>query len=93
MQEAGLAATDHFRGLLDSGAMTEDCLVRQVASLEEGTTELVTHPGFLGPEVLSRYPFHRRAEEEVYALTGKPVRRALEAGSISLSRFSDLEKR
>lgn len=90
LKEAGLRCTDHFIGLLDSGAMNETKLVAHIASLDEGTTELVMHPGFLGPEVVDRHRFHLRCEEELFALTGKKALDALREKNITLAKFSEL---
>jgi len=53
-------------------------------------TELVTHPGFLDPEVLYRYRFHKNCEEELYALTSPKAKRAITDNGITLSQYGDL---
>lgn len=90
LKGASLRTTDHFIGLLDSGAMDESALLRHIAVLEEGTTELVTHPGFLGPEVVERYRFHLRCEEELHGLTGKRASAALREQNVTLAAFGEL---
>lgn len=93
LREAGVRSTDHFIGLLDSGEMVEDRLVEHILSLRTGTTELVTHPGFIGPEVVRQFPFHRNGEAELFGLTGKRVRRALEERGVTLRPFSGAGER
>lgn len=88
LKAAGLRHTDHFMGLLDSGNLGEEALLKLIGSVREGSTELVTHPGFVGPEVVDKYRFHLNCEEELYALTGKRVRRALENRGIRLVKYS-----
>lgn len=87
--KAGLKYPGHFMGFLDAGRITEDLLLRMVGSLKNGTTELVTHPGFLGPEVLERYKFHINCEAELYALTSPRVRRLIDSSGVKLVKFSE----
>lgn len=88
---SGLRATDNFMGLLNSGDIEENTLLAMIANIREGTTELVTHPGFLDPEVLDRYRFHMHCEEELYALTSPKVKKAIANRGIALSKYSSLE--
>jgi predicted glycoside hydrolase/deacetylase ChbG (UPF0249 family) len=61
-----------------------------VPGVEEGSTELVCHPGFIGPEVLDRYTFHRNAEAELFALTSPRVRKLLEENQIKLATYKEI---
>lgn len=79
---SGIRSPEHFRGFLDSANITEETLLDIVASLEDGVTELVCHPGFLGPEVVERYRFHINCEAELFALTSPRVRRRMEELSV-----------
>ncbi|MBP7055859.1 MAG: ChbG/HpnK family deacetylase [Candidatus Omnitrophica bacterium] len=90
IKRAGLFSTDNFMGLLDSGKIDEDRLSALIGTLNEGSTELVTHPGFLGPEVVDRYKFHLGCESELAALTGKKARLALEEHGVKLIKYSEL---
>jgi len=91
LKKSGLAAADNFLGFLNSGAIREDVLLRMLADVKEGVTELVVHPGFLDPEVLNHYRFHINCEEELYALTGARVKKVIANKGIKLSRYGDLE--
>lgn len=75
LKKSGLAYTDNFLGLLDSGNLDEETLVRLLGSLGQGRTELVTHPGFLSPEAIQESPFHRNCEKELAALTSERVKK------------------
>ena len=90
LRKSGLHAADNFLGFLDSGVLSEDILVNMVKNLKEGVTELVAHPGFLGPEILDNYRFHINCEEELYALTSPKVKRLIEQSGIKLVRYGDL---
>ena len=90
LQRSGLGAADNFLGFLDSGAVRENVLLRMLGDIKEGVTELVTHPGFLDPEVLDHYRFHINCEEELYALTGPKAKKAIADNGIKLCRYGDL---
>ncbi|MBN1526292.1 MAG: ChbG/HpnK family deacetylase [Candidatus Omnitrophica bacterium] len=89
-RKSGLAYTGHFRGFLDSGDLNEGALIGIIGGLQDGTTELVCHPGFLGPEVVDRYRWHINCETELFALTSPRVRKALDNKSVKLISYKDL---
>jgi predicted glycoside hydrolase/deacetylase ChbG (UPF0249 family) len=89
LSASSIKSPDHFRGFLDSANITEANLLGIVDFLEEGSTELVCHPGFLGPEILDRYTFHRNCEAELFALTSPRVRKRLEERGIRLASYSE----
>ena len=86
---SGLVYTDSFIGLLDAGRFNIDRIKGALGNLKEGVTEIVTHPGFLSPEVLDRYPWHKGGETELFALTDKRVKKALKDNNIRLISFDD----
>ena len=90
VRKSGLAYTDHFRGFLDSGNLNEDALMGIINGLKEGTTELICHPGFVGPEVVDRYRWHIDCETELFALTSRRVRKALDDNGVKLISYKDL---
>jgi len=87
LKSSGMAAPEHFLGFLDSGGITENVLLRMISNLEDGTTELVCHPGFLGREVLERYRFHKNSEGELFALTSPRVKKLADEKEISLVSY------
>jgi len=89
LERSHITSTDHMIGFLDSGSLNDDIVIGMLESLEEGTTELVTHPGFLGPEVLSRHGFHKGCEAELVALTGRPVKKAVMDNGIRLITYGE----
>jgi len=93
IEGSGLGCTDHFMGLLDSGNMDEEKLLKLIGSLEEGSTELVTHPGFVGPKVVDAYRFHLKCESELFALTGKRSRQALKDRGVKLVKYGELNNK
>lgn len=90
VRESGLYTTDNFLGIVDSGNLLEDVLVRLLENLPEGTTELVCHPGFLSPEVLERCIFQLNCESELASLTSRRVKKVIENGGIKLVTVSEI---
>ena len=89
MRASGIISPDHFLGFLDSGKLTEDIVLGMLGFLAEGTTELVCHPGFLGPEVLDRYAFHKNCEAELFALTSRRVKKLINERGIKLVSYGE----
>lgn len=89
LKSSSIRSPDHFRGFLDSAKITEETLLGMIEALEDGTTELVSHPGFVGPEVVDRYSFHRGCEAELFALTSRRVRKALDEMSVKLISYGE----
>ena len=89
LSASAIRSPDHFRGFLDSANITETTLLTILDSIEDGTTELVCHPGFLGPEVIDRYPFHKNCEAELFALTSRRVRKKMEERGIQLLTYGE----
>lgn len=93
LESSSIRSPDHFRGFLDSANITEETLLGMLDSLGEGTTELVCHPGFLGPEVLDRYRFHRNCEAELFALTSRRVKKRMEDRGVKLITYGEFLSR
>jgi len=89
LRSSNIASPEHFRGFLDSGNITEEVLLDIIANLEDRTTELVCHPGFLGPEVLYRYTFHKNSEAELFALTSRRVKKLIDDRQIGLVSYAE----
>ena len=87
MKAYGLKSPEHFLGFLDSGGITEKNLLQMIGSLRDCTTELVCHPGFLGPEIVDRYRFHLNCEAELYALTSGAVKKRIKDDGIELLSY------
>lgn len=90
MKREGMGYPDNFLGFVDSGSVHEVILLDMINSLKDGITELVMHPGFLGPEVLERYRFHINCESELHAITSPRVRKAIEDNGIKLTNYAEL---
>jgi chitin disaccharide deacetylase len=87
----GCRSTDWFTGFRITGVYNTTTLVELVRALPEGSTELMCHPGILGPELQkSRTRLKQSREEELRALTSQEVRRAIEEADVRLVRYRDL---
>jgi predicted glycoside hydrolase/deacetylase ChbG (UPF0249 family) len=74
VRAAGLNATDHARGLFESGSLSEEKLLRLLDRLPGGTTELMCHPGYEDEMTRQAYTHWKfRWEDEVKALTSARV--------------------
>ena len=89
-KNSGLLCTDSFLGLLDAGKLKENLLVEMINGLKDGVTELVCHPGFLSPEVLEGYRWHKACEEELFALTDSRIKTAIKNNEIRLITYGEL---
>ena len=89
LKKSGLIYTDHFMGLLDAGQLDIDKIENMLAILKEGVTEIVTHPGFLSPEVLGHYKWHSGGETELFALTDKQIKNFIKNNDIKLISFEE----
>lgn len=90
-RKSGIATPDHFVGIVAGESITRDMLLNIINNLEEGTTEVMIHPG-TNNEVLQRYcDWAHDFEEELYALTSPRVMGVLKNKRLTLTDFSDLK--
>ena len=83
-----LKMTDHFLGLRLTGYLTEENFASSLKSLEEGTTEFMCHPGFLGDELKqARTRLKESRVRELEALTSPRIRELIAGSAIHLSPF------
>jgi predicted glycoside hydrolase/deacetylase ChbG (UPF0249 family) len=87
-RQAGEARRISTLGLHLSGRLGERRLMRLLASVRDGVSEVVTHPGVTTPALTSRYPWRYDWSTELAALTSPRVQSALRRYSIELMRFS-----
>jgi predicted glycoside hydrolase/deacetylase ChbG (UPF0249 family) len=80
--------TDHFLGFKLTGSFTEETFARALNKIEEGTTEFMCHPGYLGPELKqARTRLKESRVRELEALTSPRIRELIAARGIELSGF------
>ena len=90
LRRAGMASNDHLYGLAHSGAMDEARLLRIVAALPPGVSEIYLHPATLSGGAIAASMSSYRHRDEWQALLSAPLRAALAAASITLGGYGDI---
>jgi hopanoid biosynthesis associated protein HpnK len=90
LRRAGLVRNDRLFGLAWTGAMTEERVLRLVAVLPPGTSELYCHPAVAQTPALARTMPRYRPVEELAALVSARVRALIEQHAIELVSYADL---
>lgn len=84
-------STDHFVGFVWTGIFTAEDLVGLMTKLPEGSTELMCHPGHLGPDLAAaRTRLKQSRVDELRALTDPRVRQAIETRGVRLCGYREL---
>jgi predicted glycoside hydrolase/deacetylase ChbG (UPF0249 family) len=82
---SGIRTTDRFVGLRMTGHFSAADLIALIHALPEGSTELMCHPGYCGPELAhARTRLKESRQRELEALTSPEVFRALEACGVRI---------
>lgn len=87
LERLGIGYTGEVKGLLSSGRMTEEYLLKALETLDEGTTEIYFHPGCLPCDEITRRMPDYRHEEELAALTSSRVKGRLRDLGIGLRNY------
>ena len=85
----GLRTTDHFTGFQITGALNTASLIHTLERLPAGLTELMCHPGCLGPELVrAKTRLKQSRAVELAALTSPEARAAIARRGIRLVNYS-----
>ena len=87
---AGMRVNDAMFGLAWSGAMTEARVLRLIAELPDGISELYFHPAATRDPLLDRWMPTYQHEAELAALLSPAVRAALEAKGVIRGGYTDI---
>ena len=80
--------TDHFLGFRLTGSFNENSFKAALANLQEGTTEFMCHPGFLGEELRGATTRLKESRvSELQALTSPHIREFMDAAGVRLATF------
>jgi hopanoid biosynthesis associated protein HpnK len=90
LRRAHVRYNDFFLGMSDSGAMTLDLVLRFLAHLPDGTTELCFHPATRRCWEIDRYTPNYLHEDELTALTSESLFRVAHEAGIKRIAFSNL---
>jgi hopanoid biosynthesis associated protein HpnK len=90
-ERSGIATADYFCGIAQTGVLTRKGVLQLLASLPEGTTELMCHPGYADAELqntVTRLQKSRQTELEI--LTDKEIRKSIAALGIRLINYQEI---
>jgi chitin disaccharide deacetylase len=91
LRRAGCRFTDHFTGFEVTGRMGTPELTDLIRHLPDGLTELMCHPGFLGPELRNAPTRLKESrEKEMHAITAPDTRQAILETGVELTSYRDL---
>jgi predicted glycoside hydrolase/deacetylase ChbG (UPF0249 family) len=86
-----LRTTDHFTGFQSTGRLDGAGLIDTLERLPEGLTELMCHPGKLGPELRAASTRLKESREiELAALTSREARQTIARRGIELVSYRDV---
>jgi predicted glycoside hydrolase/deacetylase ChbG (UPF0249 family) len=81
---------DHFIvEFYDDGA-TQEKLLDLINNLQEGTSEIMCHPGYVDDAFANKSVYNRQRERELKILTAASVRDAIQASKVELITFAEL---
>jgi chitin disaccharide deacetylase len=84
----GIATADYFCGIAQTGVLSKPGVLKLLASLPEGTTEFMCHPGRLDDDLRkSRTRLQQSRQKELEILTDKTVRKSVADLGIRLINY------
>jgi len=90
IERAGITSTDGTIGIALTGHVDQKGLCDLLQRLPQGTWELVSHPGYSGPELAGLSRLTASREEELRLLTASETLAAIERAGIELISYADL---
>jgi predicted glycoside hydrolase/deacetylase ChbG (UPF0249 family) len=80
--------TDHFLGFRLTGSLTEATFAQALRTIQDGTTEFMCHPGYLGDELKrARTRLKESRAKELAALISPRIRQIISERAIELGPF------
>jgi predicted glycoside hydrolase/deacetylase ChbG (UPF0249 family) len=93
LRAAGVPTPDAFLDAFFGSGATSGTLLRLVAELSDGVTELMCHPGYSDEELRRGSSYADERDAEITALCDPRVRAAIAADGVQLASFQDLSPR
>ena len=88
-QRAGLATADYFCGIAQTGELTKTGVLRLLQILPEGTTELMSHPGYADEQLQkSATRLQHSRQTEIQILTDTQIRNLVASQGIRLIDYA-----
>jgi predicted glycoside hydrolase/deacetylase ChbG (UPF0249 family) len=85
-----IKSTDHFVATFYDRTVSVPFLMEILASLPQGSSELMTHPGLLDDQLRKESKYHIQREDELAVVTNSQVVQYLDQLDIKLITFADL---
>ena len=90
-ERAGIATSDYFCGIAQTGVMTQEGVARLLSALPDGTTEFMCHPGYLDDDLRqSPTRLQKSREQELEILTHPEIRKLVATKGIRLINYGSL---
>jgi len=88
-ERAGIASSDYFCGIAQTGVLTREGVERLLENLPEGTTEFMCHPGYMDDDLRqSATRLQESREEELEILTDPEIRKLVAIKGIRLINYA-----
>jgi len=88
-ERAGIATADYFCGIAQTGELTREGVLRLLAILPEGATELMCHPGYVDADLAkSGTRLQASRQKEVEILTDTEIRNLVASQGIRLIDYA-----
>ena len=87
LDRMGINYAAEVKGVLNSGRMTEEYILKIIDGVQEGLTEIYFHPGILPDAEISRRMPDYRHQEELAAITSPLVRQRLQELQIQVQNY------
>ncbi len=88
---AGIATTDYFCGIAQTGVLMREGVERLLEILPDGYTELMCHPGYIDEELLKSHTrLQQSRQTELDILTDQGIRKLVAIRGIRLINFRDM---
>jgi hopanoid biosynthesis associated protein HpnK len=90
-ERAGVATTDYFCGIAQTGELSKEGVAELLRSLPEGTTELMCHPGYVDAALKSSATrLQASRQKEIEILTDTDIRNIVASQGIRLIDYAFL---
>lgn len=87
IRERGIASPDHFISDFHGPAATKHHLLDLIRHLPSGTVEIMTHPGYVGPGLISSSGYTHERQLEADILTDEEVKTSIAEHGIELVNY------
>lgn len=91
-RRAGLVVPDNFYGMLAGGSLEEKLLLRIIAGLPDGVSEIMVHPGLDDSELNTAFAWNYHWQQELAAVTSRKVSDYLQQSGIALMSYAEVSE-